>query len=251
MAYKSWAKWNLFNVDTFDELEGQFPLENVSQTAGATYEEKWTLNQNEPIAQWIHGTVEEWTFNTKIRALNSTDDITSKIQWLINSIKKEDKLGRPPLYVWTWGSIEISCYIVNVNPVWDSLQPISIAGTTLPREVTFDITLRKYTPFDIKVTDPNAPFRDTYYISAKLGDTYESLAQRQYGNPMWGDFLRRRQPENPYLETGTIVPLLKVERFLEEANEPESPPMQRTEEALELRKQMFELRGGDKISYIL
>lgn len=255
MAYHSWAKWTLFSVDTFDELEGQFPLENVTQNAGASYQEAWTLNRNEPIVQWIHGVVEEWTFATVLRSTHSLDDISSKVKWLQDSVRKDDKLGRPPIYVWTWGSIEVACYITNLGGVQWNMQPVGPTGKALPREVRFSITLRKYTPFDIKVTDPNSPFAagltDTLYVNAKVGQTYEALAATRYGNPLWGDLLRRRHPSKPHLQAGDVVALPKAERFLDADLEPEAAPLQRTEEGLRVRQALFQLRGASRVSYVI
>jgi hypothetical protein len=255
MAYRSWAKWTLFSLDSFDELEGQFPIENVTQNLGAQYEDAWTLNRQEPISQWIHGTSENWSFETRLRQLDSLDDIRPKIKWLLDSVRKDTSLGRPPLYVWSWGSIELSCYITSLGGIQYEMSPANELGQVLPREVRFTISLRKYVQFDVVGTDPNSPFAlgltDTLYVNAKIGETYEALAAVRYGNPDWGDLIRRRHPSKPFLTAGTIVALPKPERFLDADEEPESSPLERTEEGLNARQALFELRGGSKVSFVV
>lgn len=255
MAYQSWAKWTLFSLDTFDELEGQFPLDNAVQNLGAQYEDAWALNRQEPITQWIHGTAENWNFTTRLRQLDSTDDIRTKIKWLLDSVRKDTSLGRPPLYVWTWGTIELTCYITNLGGIEYQMSPANQAGTVLPREVKFDISLRKYVQFDLKGTDPNSPFAlgltDTLYVNAKVGQTYETLAATRYNNPDWGDLVRRRNPDKPFLQAGNVIALPRPERFYDADLEPESAPLLRTEEGLNARQALFELRSLSKVSYVL
>lgn len=255
MAYQSWAKWTLFNLDTYEEYEGQFPLERVTQNLGAHYEDAWTLNRQEPISQWIHGVAEEWSFVARLRSLDSTDDLRSKVDFISQSVRKDTTLGRPPLYVWTWGTIEITCYVTNLGGVEYNMAPPNQAGQALPRDVTFNVTLRKYVEHDISVTDPNSPFAagltDTLYVNPKIGQTYEALAETRYGDPDWGDLLRRRNPDKAHLQTASVIALPRAERFIDADLEPESPPLERTDEGLAAREAIFELRGSSKISYIV
>lgn len=251
MAYQSWAKWSLFSLDTYEEFEGQFPLETATQEAGAHYEDAWTLNRQEPISQWIHGIAEQWSFTAKLRQLDSSDDLRSRIAWLLGTVTKDDTLGRPPLYVWTWGSIDVTCYITHLGGIEYKMASPNQDGQGLPKEATFQVTLRKYKPYDIKVTDPNEPFRDTLYVNAKIGQTYEALAAAQYGDPDWGDLLRRRSPGVPFLLAGTVVALPKAERFYDADLEPESAPLLRTDEGLEARQAIYALRGASKVSYVI
>lgn len=254
MAHDNWVKWKLFCVDSFDELEGQYPLEKPIQNLGAHYESSFSMNRQEPISQWIHGIVHSWTFNTVLRAIDYTDDIRPKITYLQESVAKDDNLGRPPLYVWTWGSIEITCRIISIGGVQWDMAPAGILGE-LPREVSFSITLEKYAPFDLEVTDPNSPFAagltDTLYKDAKIGITYEAMALERYGEPLWGDLVRRRHPEIPYPLAGQVIALPEPENLLEENLEPEAAPLQRTAEGLAVRQELFELRGISKMSHVI
>jgi hypothetical protein len=251
MAYRQWANWSLFSLDTFDTLEGQYPLEMPTQNLGAHYESAWSMNRNEPITQWIHGTVTTWSFGVTLRAKDSTDDIRSKIKWLTESTVKDDKLGRPPLYVWSWGSIEMTCFITALGGIQWEMMPTKLSPTfEPPRMVKFQITLQKYVPWDLKKTDPNLPPLDTFYVYSKVGQTYEAMAGKRYGQPLWGDLVRRRNPDKAYLQVGDRIALPDSDKLLEEEVEPVSAPLQRTEEGLGARQDMFELRNVSKVSHV-
>jgi hypothetical protein len=244
------VKWSLFNVDTFDILEGQFPLLDASQNAAAHYEHAWAMNRSEPITQWLHGNLTSWTFNTVLRSTSGIDDISSKVDWLLSCVRKQDKLGRPPLFVWTWGTIQLTCVITSIGGVKWEMQPTGPNGTPVPRQVNFALTLEKYTQFDLKVTDPNASPFDTLYINVKLGATYESIAADRYGDALWGDLIRRRHPTAPYPLAGAVVGLPEEDTLLEESLDPESAPLQRTAECLLALQSLYALRGGSKVSHV-
>lgn len=250
MSNQNWVKWKLFSLDTFDELVGQYPLQNPIQNLGAHYESAFSMNRQDPISQWIHGIAQTWTFATVLRAVDSTDDIRPRVKWLQDSVAKDDKLGRPPLYVWSWGTIELSCFITSLGGILWQMAPAGPLGE-LPRQVSFNVSLQKYAPFDLDVTDPNAPFRDTFYKNAKIGTTYELMAQERYGEPLWGDLIRRKHPELPYPLAGKVIALSDAENLLEEDLEPEAAPLQRTAEGLEARQELFELRGVSKVSHVI
>ncbi len=250
MAYQSFAKWTLLSLDTFDELVGQYPLQNTQEAQSAHYESVFSMNRQEPITQWIHGVAQVWTFGTMLRQLDSSDDIEARVRWLQDSVRKDDKLGRPPLYVWNWGTEEVSCFITSIGGVsWD-MAPNGPLGPSL-RQVTFNITLQKYVPYDIEVTDPGAPPRDTFFKNAQVGATYERMAQERYGDPLWGDHIRRRHPALPYPVAGSVIALTDAENLVDADLEPESPALQRTEEGLNARQELFALRGASKQSHVL
>jgi hypothetical protein len=238
--------WSLFNLDTFEEFIAQFPPDEVAQNVGAQYAEAWALNREDPIMQWVRGTLETWNFTALLHAIDSTDFIDSRINTLISSVKRDSTAQRPPVYIWTWGIFQVQCTIESVGDVKYKLRP-----DETPRSAMFSIRLRKYTPHDIVVTDPNQPFSDTYYYVVKNGQTFESLAELRYKQPLWGEYLRRENPGKPYPLAGQTIAMPEEDRLFDLEVEPESPPLERTEEALVVRQDLFALRGRNKFSHVL
>ena len=49
------GQWYLYNLDTDDQIQGQFVAESVTENVGAKWSERFALNRQHGIMQWIHG----------------------------------------------------------------------------------------------------------------------------------------------------------------------------------------------------
>lgn len=242
------ATWRLTNLDTGETIESQFTPQEISRSLGAQYAETWTLNRDAPILQWTRGTLETWTFQALFWSKYFGDSLDSTIEFLENLVKRDDELQRPPVCLWSWGNFEIQCVVESLGGVNYVLRAYQVEEI---KTVRYQITLKKYDFFDIKTTDPNKRPTSTRYVYAKLNEDYEDLAQKRYQAPIWGDLVRRINPQDPYLVSGTLIALPDASDFIGVEIEPESPPLERTEEGLEARKRIFELRQKDYVSHVL
>jgi hypothetical protein len=199
----------MVNEDTLEHFKGQFMPEEVTEERGAAYTERFSLNRQNGILQFLHG--ETPTLSFRGRVFNET--ITGGSFPLYN--KRQEKflaklltwveidkvLGRPPIIIF-WvgnGHVQMKCVIESITGIrYDSPQ---VGG--LFHGASFTVNLRKYTPYSLDATEAF----DTRYHYASEGDYYELIAWREYKRADLGVWLRQRQPTQPNLTVGNIVPL--------------------------------------------
>jgi hypothetical protein len=87
----------------------------------------------------------------------------------------------------------------------------------------------------------------------KKGDTWESIALREYDTPDFGDHLRQTNPQMmfPGEDPGKIVKLPKLENIRNLDIEPTSIPLLRTEAGLRLRRDLYASRSVVRLSPIM
>ncbi len=112
-----------------------------------------------------------------------------------------------------------------------------------PRQVSFEITLRKYESFSFVESKPNAPLRETLYVTAKRGETWEHIALRMYGKPEMGELIRRRNPAALMPAPGVIYKLPDKDVIIFESAEPYSISMARSPEGLSRFSEMLAIRN--------
>ncbi len=110
------------------------------------------------------------------------------------------------------------------------------------RSATVDVQLRHYQPFDVKLSTEKPG--NTFYHNAREGDTYELLGRLYFGNPLKGEFLRRMNPDKPWLEPGDEVYIPKPEYFRGYTPSPLSIPLRRTSYGLKARAEIANLRAN-------
>lgn len=88
-----------------------------------------------------------------------------------------------------------------------------------------------------------SPHRVTKRVVAKAGDTFESIARREYGNATLGEVLRRAQPELLDLKAGDTVKLIRRAEALQIALTPQSIALRDRPENFALVEGFLALRG--------
>jgi hypothetical protein len=223
------------------------PLAGVGQNVGANWSEESSLGRAQPITQFTKGNADVWQFDTMLFAKHKKESITSLKNAILDAVARDDELGRPPLYEFTWGELSDIVVLTDVGGArYTSMRP---DGTL--RSATFTLSLRHYEKFDLELTDPNARQHDTFYRQVKQGDTWESLAKLRYGDALLGDLLRRRNPGAPFLRVGATVKLLDPERFRDALVTPASLPLARTREGIDARRDLFAKRNVAKYSTVV
>lgn len=222
------TNWILANIDTGEELEGDFEAQNITRDVSASYAEHHTLNRQSPITQFLHGNTDTLSFEGRFfmdpailslsglpfagpvsRFLSDGTDTRfslrpgEKLKKIEEWVGIDADLQRPPIVQFSVGDGELSqvSYIESVTNIrYD--RPL-ITGEV--RGVTFVVNLKKFIPFDIDLAEQPAP--ESRYAHVKEGEYYELLAQLEYGVPMLGVVVQQRNPTAAILEEGDVVKL--------------------------------------------
>lgn len=215
-------QWILHNLDTGEELMGQFEPEDIGENWSNTYAEKWALNREHAITQFVHGNSDLLTFSGRFFQKNDWDKEPSKKLELLRKWRSRDKrLRRPPILMFWVGDSQIrmpDCVIERITPTYG--RPTVFGGM---RDVTFSITLRQWWPYDVKL---GVATGETRYHNVRQQDHYEMLTFREYGKALWGDTIRQRHPTQPELEIGDVVKLPSSEAMRGTRVKPQSIALQ-------------------------
>lgn len=200
------VSWFLYNLDTDDKIEGQFPPEDLRQEMGGTFAQESPLNRQHPITQFLHGDADTVSFRARLYAEVATDDLTKPLRMLQKWTQRDPDLFRPPiLHFWVGDStIKIDQCILE-RPL--SLEYRSFRPDGSPRDIILTLNLREYVPYSLLVEAGG----ETRYHQARDRDYYEWLCQREYDTPMLGVVIRDRHPEQGLLEAGDIAKLPSAE----------------------------------------
>lgn len=215
-------RWTLENLDTGEDIQGQFGPVNPTLTPGnSVYAEHTSLNRNKPILQYVHGTADAFSFGAQWFALHEDDDTPEKkIEALRSWAQRDPDLGRPPRVAWWVGDGRLALGPAVIWSIGDIsyFDPPKHGGGI--RGVITTITLRQYTPYELK----SEPARETRYHHTKLGEYFELIAWNEYGNAMLGDVIRKRHAPDVLPSTGDVVALPSLEAIRIVAVKPSSIP---------------------------
>lgn len=229
-------------------IEFQFQPESFSRTISSNYASGSSMNRAHPIIQFTNGELEEISFSAQWYSRHKNEDIQPYMDAMAAACRRDPNLGRPPIWAFLWG-IPLADQVVvkSIAPI--NIESMKPDGSL--RHISFSLTLLRYEQYDIQLTDPNERPHDTFYIVVQTGDTWESLAARQYGDALKGDLLRRLNPARPFLVVGERVKLLDADRFDDVIVTPDSPPLQRTAEGIRVLQNLYVSRSASKVSLVV
>jgi len=251
----------------YNTIEFQYVPEQLTRNISSNWGETKAYGRFTPIQQFASGELETIEFTARLFAETILDNIAPRLDALIGAVKPSPKLGRPPIWQFVWGGFLDEIVIVESIGGINYDDTRSEIGGGLPgpisrrlpgygarglRSVTLRVVLRKfdnYTPAII--TTPSQAKRDTYFHTIKSGETWETLAHKFYGDAVKGELLRRLNPSMPFLEVGSIVVLVRPQRFRGAVVLPNSIPLRRTPAGIANRHRMFQARGKAKKTYLL
>ena len=202
-------QWTLVNEDTFEIMKGQFEAEEVTEERAAAYAERFTLNRQNAILQFLHGITPTISFRGRFYNQTITGGAFPTFDGpkqgilanLLNWTDINPKVSRPPTVIF-WvgdGHLQQRSVIESITGIkYD--QPGALGKF---KGVTFNVNLRKFTPFDID----EVSLGDTRHAVAAAGDYYELLAWREYRNANLGVHLRQQHPTQPNLQITNVVKL--------------------------------------------
>lgn len=246
--------WILVDLDRGEDILGQFIPQDVTKNVSARIDSGESVNRDRPILQWISGEVEEVSFKAKLWASDSTDlTVEERLLRLENLVRRNADLKRPPVCTFAWGGLEtlqMDCLVKSIGGVvYDEIRDDGqLRGASL------QITLMRYEAPDWTVTDPTTPEKFTRVRAARRGDTYESIARDEYGDPLLGVLLRQLNPRKPGMPLADLRPKDGVHVYPEEHlyTLPIQPQFHAfrsgpgSEKAEENRRRLFDLRNRDR-----
>jgi hypothetical protein len=197
--------WTLLNQDTREAIKGQFPAEEPSFEYGANWGDIKSLNRPHPLLQYLQGQSDVFNVSSQFLHRDITDDsINEKINKLYSFCRRDQRFGRPPICRFAIGDgtvVNMEVILLKVSSVKYS-QPDFLGGV---RQVKFTLNFRRFTRFSLR----DIPQSDTRFHRTASGQYYELIAQREYGDPLIGDYIRK-QPEQSgkaLLVPGDVVKL--------------------------------------------
>lgn len=232
----------------FKQIPFQFTPNSFTENISSGYAEANALNRAHPIIQFTRGESESISFEAQLFASNNTEDVEPLLDLLKKAVRRDEKLKRPPTWILVIGSyVNMKCVVASIGGI--KYDPMRSDGTV--RSATCDIELRRYEPFDISLTDPNARPTNTFYRVVRSGDLWEHLAGRQYGDPDKGELLRRLNPDQPFPIAGKTILMPDAEKLDDVVISPDSIPLARTVAGVALARDMFTLRNKPLFSAVL
>jgi hypothetical protein len=205
-------EWALLNLDTMKEIVGQFVAQDVEETRGNTYAEAPVYRPEGPILQFIRREIDAFSFTTIFWSDSIFYEIDEKVDAVKSLMEVDPKAGRPPICLFACGDIGFSDNVI-VKAV-GGIKYAEPQAMGKIKGVTFSITVQRYIPFVLQTYDPTAVPLESMYHACGVGDTYEILAQKVYGEPLLGVYLRGKNPELAECEKDQLVKVPSKSRTL-------------------------------------
>lgn len=275
-GFSSNKAWTLTGDDSknFDlEFEGQFIPQNFKEGGGdASLGEASTINKEAPNFQFLNNSGEVVTFTSRFYATDSFKNIKQQIETLRSFKKRDPDLKRPPKFLFTYGTeIQFTCFVRKVDFSYDelrsdgsirgviatitlqkleqTLQGTEAAATSLAAQIKFAAGIVAgaagiFAQVKSKVNIPGGSLHTIDRVrEVKQGDTFERIAQQEYGDAILGDVLRRTQPAKADLKAGDTVILVDPQEINTIDVTPQSTPLKATQENNNLREEFLTLRN--------
>lgn len=209
--------------------------------------------------------------------LIANGSVRDQIEKLKQTARKNEKFGRLERFLFTYGTeLQFEVFVRTVGGI--SYDDIRSDGTI--RGASFDIQLIKIQPENLaqpagvsvaavlktvagavttvaggisglaalnrakKINIPGASLHNvSKFIKVKQQDTFESIAKREYGNPLLGDVLRRAQPDKVDLSPGDTIAIVVKQEIVQIEVTPQSIALRDRPENDLLFEQFLELRN--------
>jgi hypothetical protein len=251
------------------EFEGQYVPQNYREGGGdASMGEASTLNAEAPNIQFLGNEGELVTFNARFYATDSFKNIKQQIETLRSFKKRDPDLKRSPKFLFTYGTeIEFTCFVRKVDYAYDelrsdgsirgvvatiqlqkldqTLQGTEAAATSLASQIKFAAGIAAgaagiFSQVKSRINIPGGSLHTLDRVrEVRQGDTFERIAQQEYGNALLGDVLRRAQPDKADLQVGDTVILVEPKEITTIEVTQQSTPLKDNQENSSLREEFF------------
>lgn len=265
--------WFLEGIDEGfkTRFQGQYIAQGMEESIGAVLGETTSVGKDKPNFQWLHGEGEDFNFTARIYANDSFVNIRQQIELLKSFARRVKELKRSPRALFTTGTeIGFTCFVRGVKILYDELRDdgslrgcvcqISlqkIEDTITENAATSLRSQVKFTFGEVKAGAAlfaqsakgliNIPGGSLHTIGrrfqVKQGDTFESIAAKEYGNPLFGDILRRAQPQKEPITPSSEIILVDRADILTMTVTQQSVALKNSAENLTLRLDKLALRN--------
>lgn len=273
--------WRLKMLDPPEsEFVGMFIAQTLTENVGQRISKTQGLNQQGTQKGYLGGEDETTTFTTRIWANDSVKNVKSSIDALKSFCRRDPNLKRAPIFKFTSGTeVACKCFVETVGGIVydDPREDGSIRGATFSVTLTIidslptkeeAVSLSSILKGGSSVISSlgqslgviNIPggslHRKGRMVVIKQGQTFESIAQKEYGDALAGDILRRihyQQPLNQIkmaLETGDVIDLVDSVDIASIETTPQSVFLKDTLTNNRAIKDHFDLRGVSKTIFI-
>lgn len=270
--------WRLKMIDEPEtEFVGQYIAENPTENIGASIPSTGSVGTAQPTPQFSAGNEETFTFDARIFAEYSYQNVQKKILELRNFSRRREDLKRSPIFIFTYGTeLAFVCFVRSVGGIrYDeprpdgslrgatfSMQLVKIEELPTPEQGMSPAAIVKSAAGVIAaaagiasrlgvIDVPGGSLKKTGRIHiVKDGETFEEIARQEYGSALHGDILRRAQPELRNLKPGDKVQLIVKEDVFKTEVTPQSVMLKEETAPISLREEYFEKRSTKKQIFI-
>ncbi len=256
------------SILTPEKVTGQFHAEGLTEEVKSTYSEKFALNRQTAITQFVHGETETLTFTGRLYAARQRipglpfqgEKIDDQLAKLKEWVRRDSSLKRPPLLSFTVGDGHAGfekCFIESLSGITYE-RPTALGGL---RHVTFTVNLRQFTDFELpKFQLPGlgaiGSLGNTRFHTVSRGDYYETLTELEYGDALLGDVIRRENPDKPNIQIGDVILLPTSTSVIGQRITQQSTPLKtgfgrRDTPQRDLRLEFLRTRDRSKASFVL
>jgi len=201
------------------ELELQYqPDQGIEYSAPPNLAQSATPGSAAVAVQWVNPGPNVCRFASVIRSKHIADDQRTRIAALDALDAVDATLGRAPRLLLSWGEYEIEGF-ASVRKRITGWWPV----VNLPRQVNFEIEI--VAAAELSIEGSSGGTGETLYRAIVDGETFELLAQRAYGDPRKGDWLRRLNPGIVPPVAGDLVKVVERQHpAVQGIPRPSSPP---------------------------
>lgn len=240
-------RWTLLNLSTQEIYTSKYSNEDgdITLNRGSVYTEKFALNREKGIIQFLHGTSDTLSLTERLRSTTFSDETSNRIAVLSRMATRDSNKGQPPILSFQLGDGHLSMICIidgQISIKYD--QASRFSGKAMGATVSF--TLRQYTPFEHSV---DQSFETRYHVS-KTGDYHALLAAIEWGDPMLGIALMHRQPDFRPLKPGTIIKLPTIEGMRQDSTEHTSHVLKSLGRSSPQRSRMRRAMEASSVAFI-
>lgn len=192
-SFQSKDAWSLTSLDDGTVLRGQYPAADIRFNTSAGWASVPNVAGGNIIAfdgaspTGVSFTSTFWSHHEGILGLGASDRADRGFDAVMRLTKPDPQIGRPHRYALRLGEREWEVVVTDVAEL--TVAPLrSLTGTM--RGVDFRLSMLISGP--VPAPGIRSPAVDSTLITAREGDSYESIAKRVHGDPAYGEALRRR-----------------------------------------------------------
>ena len=234
-------RWRLSVYDVVlgaDSVDGQYPATDLRLNGTAGWSQQKLPSRTGPVSQWTANDADTLSFTTIFFNETFFDDVKPRVDRLWDWKKPLKSLGRPPRLLFEssgpdafgaqGAAVEFIGVITSIDVTHSDPEPDG-------RIRRYDVSISLLEVADDvygfrQLADPTKPPSLSRWRPVAEGETYETMADREYGDPRYGVFLRQ-DDGLAYPVPGDVVFLPDKSSYLGRPFAPQSHSLQYAEDS--------------------